>query len=345
MMEHQIESEISDKNNKEDDEKSIQEDRLRSSSSVSSISDIESAITDFSCEDSSQIDRNENGSLSIDREQCDGPDQTHLGDASALKSPPAQVMERPADTSDYRIPSYVFATSKPNNQEWSTTSNESLFSIYTGNMSFTRDQFSWLLDPELLGAYGPGDIRKSGELPPPSPRQVKKSEHKTVDIHKEEQMPTTSQETLKSGEEIIAAHFKTLPVTPPPYQGKNTARVDEATYLGFGMMKKDDLAWETKGKISSASDDIHLSNSCISHHSDASGQSFAFPVLAEIGRDKSVNSGHSHVRANQRKNSVVVTDQEATKSPKSPKSAKATTEVAPTYCSWFYSCFSCCSCC
>lgn len=65
MMEHQIESEISNKNNKEDDEKSIQEDRLRSSSSVSSISDIESAITDFSCEDSSQIDRNENGKLTI----------------------------------------------------------------------------------------------------------------------------------------------------------------------------------------------------------------------------------------------------------------------------------------
>ncbi|XP_030940921.1 uncharacterized protein LOC115965764 isoform X1 [Quercus lobata] len=71
---------------------------------------------------------------------------------------PVQVMERPSEPapSQYRIPSYVFARTKSTvPMEWSTTSNESLFSIHTGNMSFTKEQFNWLVKSGELVMTGP----------------------------------------------------------------------------------------------------------------------------------------------------------------------------------------------
>ncbi|KAF3976021.1 hypothetical protein CMV_000768 [Castanea mollissima] len=71
---------------------------------------------------------------------------------------PVQVMERPSDhaSSQYRIPSYVFARTKSTAPlEWSTNSNESLFSIHTGNMSFTKEQFNWLVKSGELVMTGP----------------------------------------------------------------------------------------------------------------------------------------------------------------------------------------------
>lgn len=59
-MEHQNESEIGVESVKDEDENSNSEDRRRSSS-ISSVSDIESAITDFSLDDSTQLDRNDHG--------------------------------------------------------------------------------------------------------------------------------------------------------------------------------------------------------------------------------------------------------------------------------------------
>ncbi|CAG7903512.1 unnamed protein product [Brassica rapa] len=78
------------------------------------------------------------------------------------QSPPTQIMERSTnDTTStpdpYRIPSHVFETTTSKAPvEWSTLSNESLFSIRMGNNSFTEI-----------------DYFKSGELTfpqPPSPR-------------------------------------------------------------------------------------------------------------------------------------------------------------------------------
>lgn len=69
-----------------------------------------------------------------------------LGSNDPTTSPPTQVMERPSE-SKHRIPSSVFARSNSNTPDWSTTSNESLFSIQMGNMSFIKD-----------------DLWKSGEI-------------------------------------------------------------------------------------------------------------------------------------------------------------------------------------
>ncbi|GAU36035.1 hypothetical protein TSUD_208050 [Trifolium subterraneum] len=60
-----------------------------------------------------------------------------------IQNPQVQVMERPnesgAATSQYVFPSHVFARNNTNTPEWSTASNESLFSIYMGNMSFSSE--------------------------------------------------------------------------------------------------------------------------------------------------------------------------------------------------------------
>ncbi|KAL0342436.1 UNVERIFIED_CONTAM: hypothetical protein Scaly_1906200 [Sesamum calycinum] len=64
------------------------------------------------------------------------------GNGTTTEAPPSQEMERP--DVPYRIPSSVFArkdSSTP--KEWSVASYESLFSIHTGNMSFTNDQYCW----------------------------------------------------------------------------------------------------------------------------------------------------------------------------------------------------------
>lgn len=352
--------------NVEEGEDSIPEDRSRSSS-VSSAS-AASATTDFSFEDSYQIGEDKHGIFPPDHELSEqgllqpGTLASDAGNApgvslsSSLESPPVQVMERPPDASGYRIPPYVFARNKSNtlNPEWSTASNESLFSIHTGNMSFTRDQFSWLLKSGELGMYGPGDtrksgelgyygelgkicdLRKSGELPPPSPKIVQKPEgqKKSVDIHKSgEQMPATPTDIHKCGEQIIAAHFKNG-ASKVADVGITTPRVsDAAPDLAVGTEKDDPKpGMKDKKRMKPSIDDIPLSAS-VSHHSDASGQSFAFPVLGEIDREKSVNSGTSRVEQAKDEGGQ----------PKTPKSAPEGAP-APASSSWF-SCFSCCCCC
>ncbi|KAL2243018.1 UNVERIFIED_CONTAM: hypothetical protein Sindi_0419800 [Sesamum indicum] len=74
---------------------------------------------------------------------------------TTTEAPPSQEMERPA--APYRIPSSVFArkdSSTP--MEWSVASNDSLFSIHTGNMSFTNDQYC-LRSGELGGEVSTSD--------------------------------------------------------------------------------------------------------------------------------------------------------------------------------------------
>lgn len=86
-----------------------------------------------------------------------------LSSRSITQSPQVQMMERTGDLEGarhqmdpYRIPSSVFARTKSTApQEWSTTSNESLFSIHMGTMSFNKDLYSICKS---------GELGKGGEL-------------------------------------------------------------------------------------------------------------------------------------------------------------------------------------
>ncbi|XP_014506635.1 dentin sialophosphoprotein [Vigna radiata var. radiata] len=73
-----------------------------------------------------------------------------------INNPPVQMMERPGEPNtspNYTFPSHVFSKSTANSQvEWSTASNESLFSIYMGNTSFSNELGcfkSWELDKSV----------------------------------------------------------------------------------------------------------------------------------------------------------------------------------------------------
>lgn len=99
-------------------------------------------VTDFSDDDiPSSIPSN--GQSPTPTQRID----SSLGSEAATQYPPTQVMERVDDPTSpaYRIPSHVFSRTKSTApMEWSVASNESLFSIQMGNMSFTREQLCWL---------------------------------------------------------------------------------------------------------------------------------------------------------------------------------------------------------
>ncbi|KAL9672545.1 hypothetical protein QQ045_028796 [Rhodiola kirilowii] len=87
------------------------------------------------------------------------PDSVPKIDVRATLSPASQIMEIPGDdASPYQIPDYAFQRNKSRApKEWSTASNESLFSIQMGHMSFAGD----------LSLYKSGELgmnNKSGEL-------------------------------------------------------------------------------------------------------------------------------------------------------------------------------------
>ncbi|KAL4036169.1 hypothetical protein IC575_004896 [Cucumis melo] len=116
-------------------------------------------VTDFSDDD-----------VPVSNEQS-AATPTHRVDSSSgsetpTQYPPTQMMDRVDDPTSpaYRIPSRVFSRTKSTApMEWSVASNESLFSIQMGNMSFTREQLCWL--------------GKSGELCRPGESTIDMSQH------------------------------------------------------------------------------------------------------------------------------------------------------------------------
>ncbi|GAB4860882.1 hypothetical protein Ancab_036042 [Ancistrocladus abbreviatus] len=230
--------------------------------------------------------------------------------ASTLQSPPVQVMDQPADSSGYRIPSHVFARNKSGTgMEWSAASNESLFSIHTGNMSFTREQFNWLLKS---GELNYADF-KAGQIPsvPGDPSKPW------------EQIPNSTSDPDKPGEQVTPVQL-----APPP-------AIQHPMVVPSGALSSDSgganppAAAKKEGR-SFVGEETQPLSVC---HSDASGQSFAFPVLTgEMDRFSSVKCGMDCMAEQQPKAS-----QEPPSQPSTP-----TPEAAKTSSSWF-SCFSCCT--
>ncbi|GLT25194.1 hypothetical protein SLA2020_003390 [Shorea laevis] len=103
-------------------------------------------------------------------------------DGSAIQHPPTQVMERLGESSplssgpSYRIPSHIFESNTNAPTEWSAASNESLFSIHMGNMSFTGDQLTYSYKSGELSV--PGDSYSSplkdvsNQSPQPKPTEI-----------------------------------------------------------------------------------------------------------------------------------------------------------------------------
>ncbi|GAB2289714.1 hypothetical protein Dimus_024023 [Dionaea muscipula] len=311
------------------------EERLKSSSTSSTSSSLSS---EFAFEDPLPADKFETGEEPLPKQGFQQPtalqpDSGSLSpDGSTLQSPPVQVMERASDGSGgYRIPSHVFSRNKSGTgMEWSTASNESLFSIHTGNMSFTGDQFTWLMKSGELNPAEfskPGDLPKSGQLQSPRADPSKSSA---------EQVASTCTSPAKGS--------PALKEDQSPAKKANDF-APAATDLGGAqtspaMTKKEELKVETKDQNSakpSFSDDAPPLSA---RHSDSSGQSFAFPVLTVEGdRASSVTMG-TDVTEQQQKNGKEEPPAEASKA---AAAAAATTEATTQSSSWF-PCLSCCQC-
>ncbi|XP_039005296.1 uncharacterized protein LOC120132640 [Hibiscus syriacus] len=98
-------------------------------------------------------------SISVNRQPSD--------DDLATPVPRTPSEEQPTEDSE-RTPSHVFArTTTAATREWSLRSNESLFSLHTGNMSFTAEQLN-LMSKSGEFCYG-CDSALSSPLPPGTP--------------------------------------------------------------------------------------------------------------------------------------------------------------------------------
>ncbi|RDX97659.1 hypothetical protein CR513_19546, partial [Mucuna pruriens] len=135
---------------------------------------------------------------------------------SEIQNPPVQVMERPGESGaspdHYTFPSHVFSKSNISTPvEWSTASNESLFSIYMGNTSFSNE----------LGCFKSGELDKYGACvhdqpnasptrPPPSPaNKFNDISQRTAQLHEESSKATEAKAAETMREVIMESSRRT----------------------------------------------------------------------------------------------------------------------------------------
>lgn len=210
-----------------------------------------------------------------------------LGNDSATQLPPTQVMERPGDpsSSSYRIPDYVFAR-KPSTapMEWSTASNESLFSIQMGNMSFTREQFAWLGKSGELGM--PGELNMSGMSGPFIDFSSNQPPDKQVEICQNggnlDEGPSprvTEAKAVETMREVIRECAENDNKASQSSQGELTHIKGSPSSSADNHSKGSPLPHVQNHKVSpSLADNKFYNSSCLSHASDGSTKSFAFPM-------------------------------------------------------------------
>ncbi|KAL1216776.1 hypothetical protein V5N11_025273 [Cardamine amara subsp. amara] len=203
------------------------------------------------------------------------PDQNlNNNNNNAEQSPPTQIMERSTNntttttsnpnTPPYRIPSHVFArTTSTAPVEWSTLSNESLFSIHMGNNSFNG-----------------GEYFKSGELTfpqPPSPITPSLHSPLTSPIHN----------TNQGGGGGVVAEDKT-----PVDIGKKAAETDKAyraskeeEQKAAASIREVIMANEAANKDNNNNNKTNKLDRSVSRRSeDLSVKSFAFPILGNADK-------------------------------------------------------------
>ncbi|KAL3529682.1 hypothetical protein ACH5RR_009004 [Cinchona calisaya] len=273
--------------------------------------------------------------------------ESNLADMPATDSPPMQAMERPTN-SKYRIPSHVFARTKSNNPvDWSVTSNESLFSIHMGNMSFTRDQL--FLRPEELATI-PGESSTSGQMFNYSTSALPGESTTTTPgqmfNYSTNQPPGSKAEDGKSHELAVETMKEVLKENdhqkPPGNNAAGGKSHESAVEKTKEVLKENEHQNREKS----------IAEGRISHHSagsNASTMSFAFPILTDLERGHSVSiDGSSRLgRENQQiesqKLSTPKTPSQALEQPKLNDDPPAGTESRFGI-SWF-SCMPCCTFC
>ncbi|MBA0726159.1 hypothetical protein Golax_002007 [Gossypium laxum] len=234
-----------------------------------------------------------------------------------------------------RIPSSVFSEKPATPMDWSTASNESLFSIHVGNGSFSKDQFFML--------YKSGELTKLDE-------QIIAQKNVLPSLKELDDMAAMDENTAKdSGNEATVAKTNEVAEDHSHSEPKmaeaevqssvdNSPIVDHSAAVGNLSLKKKPTA-EVK----------NLPMNCISSLSEDSNISisFTFPVLTATdgGRLSSVYADQNIKGSHQQQQPLPqqpleeekkeFTEEKEAQSPVSPQNGSSR--------SWF-SWFSCCRC-
>ncbi|OWM65229.1 hypothetical protein CDL15_Pgr008819 [Punica granatum] len=291
----------------------------------------------------------------------DGSLHSSSSSGSIMQCPQVQVMQRTSDLdsgspSPYRIPSSVFARTTTTAQEWSVTSNESLFSIHTGNMSFTKDMY-WMYKSGELGRPGdpimsPSMKDYSSNQPPPPLVDYTSNQPSPplVDYSSNQPLPPLVDNPSSSlpSSKLPSNSIDIFKTNANLYEGLRAT--PEAVETMKSVLRENAEADREKERLSHAEGaSCHSATASPSHHSSASGastKSFAFPILGGDG----AKSGSSKVAPGSiRQHSQSVRPNLEPQSPQPQtrqerQTAKATAPVDTGQTRWF-SCFSCCSFC
>ncbi|XP_017974835.1 PREDICTED: uncharacterized protein LOC18601660 [Theobroma cacao] len=252
--------------------------------------------------------------------------------SSTEQSPPNHVPagQVPGSYEPNRIPSSIFSSRPATPMDWSTASNESLFSIHVGNNSFSKDQFFMLYKSGELTKFDEQIIAQGG-LPP---------------LNKLENM-TTMNENVKKGSAATEMPENTTMVvdTSEVAEDHSHQKVSPAEEIHKPIINTttEDLGAvaENHSQENKFPAEVHNSpTNSISARSDGSNNStlsFAFPVLgSDVGRSSSVN-GEQNNKGSQT---------ESVKQPQKPSTEEVQpqTPVTPqnaagrSWFSWFYCC-------
>ncbi|MCD7463892.1 hypothetical protein HAX54_051656 [Datura stramonium] len=201
-----------------------------------------------------------------------------------MKFPPSHTIDHPPGYDPNRIPKSIFS-SKPTTPEWSTASNESLFSIQMGANSFSTD-YSYLL-------------HKSGEVPeewksstanPYYASEVKSNDSKSTSSPFSPHIELSRDNDVKSargleGPGVQEKNVENPKVVPEEKSVNNnkpkTTNVIEEPVATTSNRPEDRAVPPTEA--THISSPARASSPCYSEASGNSSRSFAFPVLVNDG--------------------------------------------------------------
>ncbi|OMO73297.1 hypothetical protein CCACVL1_17338 [Corchorus capsularis] len=232
-----------------------------------------------------------------------------------------------------RIPSSIFNSKPATPMDWSTASNESLFSIHIGNNSFSKDQF--------FALYKSGELTKLDEhiitqgLPHPS-------ELESITMKNVHHVVNAGEIAKKDDNNHNHNHNHNQPKMAPiedvsPEITKNTPTID------YGHQVAPNHSSSSQGQ---GQEEVHKSHvKSISGRSDGSNNSalsFNFPVLTDPGRLSNVNDQEQNIKGLKTKSAEQQpekqTKEEVPPSPQSPATTAPQNSSSRSWFSWFYCC-------
>lgn len=253
----------------------------------------------------------------------DNPDRPSVSDSSTNLQPPAvQSMEHTSagNGPGYRIPSSVFARPPTAQGDWSTASNESLFSIQMGTMSFTREFAQYLGKSGELGTFKSGELgmyKKSREL-----SMYTKSGELSVPGEPQDMRPTTTGQMMNLSNCPQSAYQE----CSNPHPGFDLAAAAET----MKEVIRENEQSRCEIKVSSQK------SGTTSDDDGASVYSFAFPVSGDSVKSGTEDISLKPLNSSQQRKQTPASTPQATSIKEEASNAAQPAQAT----SWF-SCFSC----